>query len=294
MLAIVIPYFKLSFFKETLQSLDNQTDQRFKVYIGDDASPENPTILLEKYKGKFDFVYHRFEENLGGISLTQQWERCIARTDKEEWLMILGDDDVLGGNVVEQFYRELVEVVKYDITVIRYSTYKIDEKGGLISEIYNHPKLENAIDFLFRKTRSSLSEYIFRKQEVLGIRFKNFPLGWFSDILAVLEFSRFNNIFTINKAIIYIRISKLNISGLNGNEKEKLNSQYLYYEFLLIQKNKYFKSDQIICTLKNASKLYLNDKRNILLFFRITKLYLKNGLPIEYFLFLKNIFQSII
>ena len=33
MLAIVIPYFKLTFFEETLQSLANQTDQRFKVYI---------------------------------------------------------------------------------------------------------------------------------------------------------------------------------------------------------------------------------------------------------------------
>ena len=47
MLAIVIPYFKLTFFEETLQSLANQTDQRFKVYIGDDASLENPSDLLE-------------------------------------------------------------------------------------------------------------------------------------------------------------------------------------------------------------------------------------------------------
>jgi hypothetical protein len=34
--------------------------------------------LLEKYKGKFEFEYHRFESNLGGISLVRQWERCIA------------------------------------------------------------------------------------------------------------------------------------------------------------------------------------------------------------------------
>lgn len=41
MLAIVIPYYKLTFFEETLQSLANQSDKRFKVYIGDDASPED-------------------------------------------------------------------------------------------------------------------------------------------------------------------------------------------------------------------------------------------------------------
>jgi len=33
MLAIVIPYFKRTFFEYTLQSLAKQTDQQFKVYI---------------------------------------------------------------------------------------------------------------------------------------------------------------------------------------------------------------------------------------------------------------------
>ena len=109
MLAIIIPYYKLVFFEETLQSLADQTDERFKVYIGDDASPENPTEIVKQYRGKFDFVYHRFETNLGSISLPQQWERCIALTADEEWIMILGDDDYLGENVVEQFYAHLQE-----------------------------------------------------------------------------------------------------------------------------------------------------------------------------------------
>ena len=71
MLAIVIPYYKRTFFEETLQCLVNHTNQRFKVYIGDDASPENPSELLKKQKGRFDFVYLSFEQNIGGKSLTQ-------------------------------------------------------------------------------------------------------------------------------------------------------------------------------------------------------------------------------
>lgn len=50
MLAIIIPYYKLAFFEENLQSLSNQTDQRFKVYIGDDASPETPANFQENPK----------------------------------------------------------------------------------------------------------------------------------------------------------------------------------------------------------------------------------------------------
>ena len=83
MLAIIIPYFKINFFEKTLESLAQQTDQRFQVYIGDDASPVPPTELLENYQGKFSFTYRRFTENLGSISLAKQWERCIAMMQEE-------------------------------------------------------------------------------------------------------------------------------------------------------------------------------------------------------------------
>ena len=78
MLAIVIPYFKINFFEKTLASLAQQTDKRFHVYIGDDASPNAPDELLKKYEGQFNYTYKRFNDNLGGISLVKQWERCIA------------------------------------------------------------------------------------------------------------------------------------------------------------------------------------------------------------------------
>ena len=71
MLAIIIPYYKFTFFEATLQSLADQTNKQFKVYIGDDASPDSPETILKKYHGKFDFVYHRFEKNLGSVSLTK-------------------------------------------------------------------------------------------------------------------------------------------------------------------------------------------------------------------------------
>jgi hypothetical protein len=40
-------------------------------------SDEDPTQLLEKFKIQFDFDYQYYETNLGSISLTQQWERCL-------------------------------------------------------------------------------------------------------------------------------------------------------------------------------------------------------------------------
>jgi len=142
-LAIIIPYYKLTFFEETLQSLAIQTDKRFKVYIGDDASPEDPQELLEKYKGKFNFLYKRFEYNLGSSSLTKQWERCIAMTNNEEWIMILGDDDYLGETVVASWYGNFVSFISKS-NLVRFASKIQNDSSQSISAVFEHPKWESA------------------------------------------------------------------------------------------------------------------------------------------------------
>jgi glycosyltransferase involved in cell wall biosynthesis len=247
-LAIVIPYYKLSYFEETLQSLATQTDKRFKVYIGDDASPENPTALLEKYKGELDFVYHRFESNLGGTSLVKQWERCIAMTGDEEWIMILGDDDFLGGDLVEFFWKNF-EVFMNKTNVVRFASKIVKQELNSISETYNHPIWEKASDSFFRKfqfcTRSSLSEHIFKRESYDKFKFNNFPLAWYADDMAWMEFSENKLIFSINEALVYIRYSNKSISGQDNNLIDKEISKFLFYnkivENLLSNFNSYQK-----------------------------------------------------
>lgn len=262
MLAIVIPYYKRTFFEATLQSLASQTDQRFKVYIGDDAGPEDPSKLLEKYQGKFDFIYHRFEENLGGIALTQQWERCIALSGNEEWIMILGDDDVLGENVVEAFFNNLKEIEKERIIVVRYATQIIDESGAAISGVCIHPKLEKSTDFIIKKinkqTRSSLSEYVFEKEQVLKIGFKNFPLGWYADDMAILDFSNYNLIYTINVSKLLIRYSNYSLSGNDSNKKEKDIAKFSFFWTLYSQKIDKFSPSQVLFLRKYLIASFLN------------------------------------
>ena len=48
-LAIIIPYYKIDFFEETLQSVAAQTNKNFTLYIGNDASPNSPLPLIQKY-----------------------------------------------------------------------------------------------------------------------------------------------------------------------------------------------------------------------------------------------------
>lgn len=289
MLSIVIPYYKIAFFEETLKSLATQTDKRFTVYIGDDASPENPTLILEKFKGKFDFTYYRFPENLGKLSLTKQWERCIDLARNEKWVKILGDDDVLSNNTVKCFYENLEEIEKNYINVVRFATQKINAQGSSISQILKHPIIENASNFLFKKTGSSLSEYIFNKAQVESVKFKNFPLGWYSDMLAVFEFSNFGDIYSINESITYVRVSQLSISGSSLGDKKKMQSEFEFYFYLLNNKSQHFSESQIDEILKRINKCYLNNKKQYSFFFRISGIYFQRKLLYKYFLFLKAI-----
>lgn len=249
MIAIVIPYYKIGFFEETLESLANQTDKRFKVYIGDDASPEKPLDLLHKYKGQFDFIYHRFETNLGGNSLTKQWERCIELSRDEEWLMILGDDDILGNNVVESFYKKYKEFNEL-CNVVRFASVILNEQDHTISKMYEHPRLEKGIDFFIRKlkweTRSSLSEYFFKREIYLKYHFKDYPSGFYSDDRAWIDFSEDKPIYTINESVVTIRISDSSLSGTADKDvlkqAEHLYLKYFYENRLssLLKKNRLF------------------------------------------------------
>ena len=298
MLAIIIPYYKLTFFEETLKSLAIQTDKRFKVYIGDDASPENPAALLAKYQEQFDFVYHRFEENIGSISLVKQWERCIAMSGQEEWIMILGDDDVLGVNVVEEFYKNSHEVASENINVIRFATIVINKYGKSLSSIYTHPKLEKPIDFFLRivhgKIRSSLSEFTFRKKVLQEIKLKKFPLAWHSDHLAVFECSNNSSIYTINEALVYFRSSGINISSKNDNLVAKNRATFQYYYYLLKnKKNFFFDTEQIDILCFRLEKSFLNDKKNINFWIRFTMLYMSNFYFLRYSLFFRKMALSI-
>lgn len=270
MLGIIIPYYKLTFFEATLQSLADQTDKRFSVYIGDDASPEDCTSLLQRFEVQFDFIYHRFETNLGSISLTQQWERCIALTKNEQWLMILGDDDTLGENCVSSFYENEVQINRNKSNVVRYACEVINAQGIVFLGPYFHPKLELASGFYCRKvknqTRSSLSEYIFKKEVYTKYKFINYPLAWHSDDKALIDFSENLPIYTINEAIVYVRYSDLNISGRRDNIEQKLSATFQFYKDILKQNKNIFSKDQVLVLLmsfeviiKKNRKLKLNE-----------------------------------
>ncbi|WP_054852824.1 glycosyltransferase [Olleya sp. ITB9] len=277
MLAIVIPYYKVNFFEATLQSLASQTNKQFHVYIGNDASDTDPSNLLEAYKNSFLFTYKKFDNNLGGQNLVKQWERCIAMTASEDWIMILGDDDILGPNCVEGFYNNLEIIKKHNVNVVRFATIVIDGKGFKISKKHEHPKFEKSTAFFERKhqggTRSSLSEYIFKKT---NFKIKSFPLAWHTDDLAVLECSNYGLVYTINTSCVKFRHSSENITSNTDNLKQKNESSFQYYFYLYSDKINFFTKKQQRIVVYKLNKTVATNKKNVFRILQVSFYYLKH------------------
>ncbi|MBC5841441.1 glycosyltransferase [Flavobacterium sp. F-380] len=298
-LAIVIPYFKITFFEKTLDSLANQSDKSFHVYIGNDASEHNPLPLLAKYEGIFNFSYFYFRENLGSSSLVKQWNRCIDLTDKEEWLMILGDDDELGADCVAHFYDNLEEINLNKCKVVRFATKIYYDENQKKSNVYVHPKLELATDFLYRKitdrTRSSLSEYIFKKTAFEKFGFEDYNLGWYTDDRAWLEFSENLPIFSINSSIVSFRISNENISRANYRAKEKLEAKVSFYKFVIEHYFINFNKDQKKEFLLQYEQLvYGSNLVTMNFIILLSKLFLLNNGVIQSAKFLRRLLINIL
>jgi len=218
-LAIVIPFYKISFFEASLNALVKQSDKRFNIYVGDDASPYSAKMLVEKYQDKLNIHYKRFEQNFGATDLVGQWHRCLNMTSNEEWVWILPDDDLPSPNVVEEFYKALSFVDEYNIKVFRFPMSIIDREENVTQNYtYSDPKVETNLVFYERIVRgqatATIGDNIFHKKSLLKQgRFVDFPKAWGSDHATVLCTAQGGNIYHLDKAHLYFRMSGENISS---------------------------------------------------------------------------------
>ncbi len=244
MLAIVIPVYKVKFLAKTLESLCSQTNRDFKVYVGDDNSPDDIEACINLFKDKLPLTYKKFEDNLGHISLTKQWERCIGLIKDEKWIWMLPDDDTASMDCVESFYKGLNAIAVKQF-LFRFQTDHIDEKDIKLYETNLCPPSESNVDFVIGKLQfkrnSSLAEYIFSKDmfEKCG-GFIDLPLAWGSDDLLWVKLSQENDIVTLPFGKVSLRQSNLNISNNTFYTKEKFEAKYKYL-LLLLSDNEFIK-----------------------------------------------------
>lgn len=189
-LAIVIPAYKPDFLRQALLSIAEQSDQRFNVYIGDDASPHDIKTIADEFRDKLSLSYHRFDQNAGGADLTRQWERCIALTKGEKWIWLFSDDDTMEPDCVASFYEALASHPQGEL--FHFNVNIIDDMDKIISRSNPFPPSMGAGEYLEAKLRGRLIsfvvEFIFSKDlfERCG-GFEKFDLAWGSDFMTWMK-----------------------------------------------------------------------------------------------------------
>lgn len=214
-LAIVIPAYKESFLRNTLDSIANQTCKEFSLYIGDDCSPYLIGKIVDEYRDKIDITYKRFDTNLGGKDLAAQWERCIDMSQGEPYIWLFSDDDVMEPECVEKFYEALE---KKPSDFYHFNIKKIYEASASVDSLPIFPRHLSTIDFINEKYRGRIVSYVVefvfsRKLYELQGKFQKFDMAWGSDFITWIKFSQANDgIDTIEGPCVRWRSSSQNIS----------------------------------------------------------------------------------
>lgn len=289
-LAIVIPYYKIDFFAETLQSVAAQSNKDFVVYIGNDASANDPLPLIEKYLGDLSYFYFDYRDNLGGKNLALQWERILENV-KEEWFQLLGDDDVISENFVEEFYRNLPEIQSDNITAIKFSHEITDENKSVLHSITTDETIIPATELFKRKYKglmpSSLSENIFAVSAYKNNRFLKIPFAWGADDYAILTFSELKNVFYIKNAKVTVRIFGSSISGDLSLQGKKDMGYHIMREKVLNQYSHYFDKSFLIRMLNDH--LRFCEKNLVKPHLRLFNILMKRGYPNRFFGMTKSV-----
>jgi len=224
LLAVVVPAYKADFFAQALASLARQTDQRFNLYVCDDASPADIAGIAAKTLPTRQYMFRRFENNLGGTALARHWDRCVAMTD-EPWVWIFSDDDVADENCVAEFYK-LVEAEPEGADVLRFDAWIIDEHDKVTGLHVLNRDVESWLEFayglLMGWRRSFMQQIIFRRTiyDRAG-GFLDQPLAWSTDDAALIAFGRLKPIRRIPHALLRWRCSDKNISSNRPQARRK-------------------------------------------------------------------------
>jgi glycosyltransferase involved in cell wall biosynthesis len=234
-IAIVIPYFKADFLESLLASLQGETDARVNVYLFDDCSMTHVDEMVRKYSSTVK-RHMRFDNNLGGKSLTAQWDRCLSFIGKEEWVWFIPDDDVLKPGTLAKVI-DTAKIACPNVALLHLSTEVIDGSG---SDLGFRDKLPsgryNAAEFYYRvlrgETMVTLGSQVCRRS-ALNSGFVEFPKAWGSDHATALRCAGNDFIEHIEDATLQFRMSAVNISSQTDDWQQKAEARVHFAAWLV-------------------------------------------------------------
>lgn len=227
-ISIVLPAYKRSYLKESIQSLLAQTYRDFELIVVDDCSPENLVSVVDEFQDP-RISYHRSEVNIGGTNLVAAWNLAMKYAHGE-WCVLASDDDVYHVQYLERMVALVAKYPHCDLVHSRIAT--INGSGEVTSVCHGRIEYESATQFIYARVMLgemlTAQEYMFRIAALKKIGgFVSFARAWFSDEATWFLLSR-NGVACSSMVLFYWRISGENITSRKDDIPEKITAAEAY------------------------------------------------------------------
>src|SRR5690554_3538203 len=230
--SICIPAYKSKYLKDCIQSILDQTLDNLELIILNDCSPEPVEEIVSQFEDS-RISYVKNSTNVGSLNLVDNWNKCLSLANGE-YIMIMGDDDLLESDYLEEFFK-LIEAYP-DLEVYHCRSKIIDDDGGTVMLTPSSPSYERVYDSIWHRLRqyrsNYISDYLYRTKTLRDRGgFYYLPLAWGSDDITAFIASAEKGIAHSNRPIFNYRSNRLSITS-TGNDVEKMQANLGYASWL--------------------------------------------------------------
>jgi glycosyltransferase involved in cell wall biosynthesis len=144
MITFIIPTIGKDTLKNSIESLENQTDNNWKAIVIFDGVKPNIEINNPKIE-----VLDIEKKGVGGNGAGKVRNHGMEKVDSE-WIAFLDDDDTIAPDYVETFYKEIKEHPYVDVVIFRIYRYNLEPNVVPFPESDNFHANEVGISFALK------------------------------------------------------------------------------------------------------------------------------------------------
>lgn len=259
--SVTIPAYKAKFLKEAINSVISQSYSHWELIILDDCSPENILEICSLYLTDSRIKYYRNTTNVGAVDVVDNWNKCLSYASGD-FLICMGDDDVLCENALEVYADYILKFPQYDL--FHAFTEIIDEKSEFLNFQESRPLMESVYSMVWhrisRKRDQFIGDFLFRTDKLRAVGgFYKLPLAWASDDITAYLCARDHGVVNIPEILFRYRMNRYTISN-TGNVLIKLRAidcEFKWYQDNIINSRPSLEQDikylQLISTILISS-----------------------------------------
>ena len=217
--SIGIPAFKAKFLRECIESILCQTCSDFELIIVNDASPENIDDIVNSFSDD-RIRYYKNDKNIGAEHVVDNWNKCLSYATGN-YFVLMGDDDRLAHNYLEEFTKLITKYPALDIYHCR--VLIIDENSNPVRLVPSWPEYESIYENIWHRMNvfriQFISDFVYRTSVLKNNNgFYKIELAWASDDISSFIAIGDKGIAHCNIPLLHYRQSSITISSVGSVE----------------------------------------------------------------------------